>query len=84
MKNVKNKLNLFTSFSSLYQSSEYYGSKVIFNKYLGFNKNFPFPITIPHGVDFYHAEKHIDIDSIEPIYGCLRNDIFNDAKKIKP
>lgn len=33
------------------------------------------PLTIPHGVDFYHLRRDLDVDCHEPIYLAVREDI---------
>jgi len=72
-----------TNLDKFFYSAKYYGSNIIIKKYLNLKNDF-FPITIPHGVDFFFHEKLvIDLQANEPIYCCFRDDIYETAKKIK-
>ena len=70
------------NYSKYYKSSSYYGSDKIIKKYLKLNINKNLPIVIPHGVDYFQHENYIlDSSCLEPIYLCLRDDIYNKVKK---
>ena len=70
------------SYHRFYNSSSYYGSDKIIMKYLDLHYNYKLPLVIPHGIDFFQHEKYLlDFNCLEPIYICLRDDIFKTVKK---
>ena len=72
------------NFDKFYKSSSYYGSDKIIKKYLDLKINKKFPIVIPHGID-YHQHEHylLDTNSIEPVYLCLRDDVYKRVNSTK-
>ena len=72
------------NFDKFYKSSSYFGSDKILKNYLNLETNKKLPVVIPHGVDYYQHEKYIlDLNSLEPSYICLRDDIYNKIKLSK-
>ena len=74
------------NFNKFYKSASYYGTDKIIKSYLKIKYNKKLPIAIPHGIDFFHHQKYIlDINTVEPIYMCFREDIvkkINTTKKL--
>ena len=71
------------NFSRLYKSASLYGASNIVKEYLGLSGDCVLPITIPHGVDFYHLRRDLDLDGYEPIYLAFREDIAKRAGVVK-
>ena len=69
--------------SAIYQSARLYGADNILRAYIGLPGQDPLPITIPHGVDFYHLRRDLDIDCHEPVYLAWREDIAQRVKNVK-
>ena len=72
-----------TSFDALYKSAPQYGADKIIKAYLGISDEDVLPITIPHGVDFYHLRRDLDIDCHDPIYLAWREDIAERVSVVK-
>lgn len=71
------------SLSRIFSSAKYYGCDEIIKSSLGLRDEGPLPITIPHGVDFYHLKIDLDLIGYEPIYIAFRDDIAERAAKVK-
>ena len=60
-----------------------YGCDRILKSILSLNEDFVLPITIPHGIDFYHLTTDLDLHRHEPIYLAFRDDIAERVAKFK-
>jgi hypothetical protein len=60
-----------------------YGCDSLLREELGLSNDMPLPITIPHGIDFYHVRAALDLHCYEPIYAAFRDDIAERVSKYK-
>jgi hypothetical protein len=66
-----------------YKSALSYGAGQIVKEYLELPAEHVVPLTIPHGVDFYHFRRDADVHCHEPVYLALREDIAARAGREK-
>ena len=69
---------------NVYPSPKLYGLNNFFINYFNLDKNFIFPITIPHGVMLKNEyREEMDIHCHEPLYMSFNKEIYNNVFKIK-
>jgi hypothetical protein len=71
-------------YERIYKSSRLRGSARILREYLGFDKTFPIPLAISHGVDAGQAYTAGDISNPEPIHWSYNELIHERALSAKP
>jgi hypothetical protein len=68
----------------VYSSVHRYGCDAILRAELGVDPSMVLPIAIPHGIDYYHLSRDLDLHTHEPVYVAFREDIAQRVSRIKP
>jgi hypothetical protein len=69
--------------ANVFTSAKMYGCDQIIMTELNLNNSLVLPITIPHGIDFYHLAVDLDLHLYEPVYMAFRDDIAERVAEFK-
>jgi hypothetical protein len=73
----------FNKYNKFYSNARLFGSGKIIRDYLSLPDTDSLPLTVPHGIDYYHWRLDIDSSNFEPIYLACREDIAQRVEVFK-